>query len=209
MRELFLLDSEVLGEACGIFAGHGSLYATAKSHVLEIRGSKEEIQYYQSHVKPLFEKILDRKLAIVKRSYQGGYVTCIRACGGQAMKIFHVFLQFPVGRKSHALRMPKIIYNNMEYWKPYIRGIFDTRGSVYLRKTAKKYRNPLIEISSRSIAHLVQLKEIMRELGFNFWLEKGNFKIRMAGRKNVERFFKEIKPHNNTKLEKFAEIMRK
>lgn len=210
MRELLLLDREVLGEACGIFAGSGSIYATARSHVIEIRGVNKELQYYRDTVKPLFEEILEKRLEMTRRSYRGGHVICIRACGGEAMKTFHVFLQFPVGRKSDALRMPKIIYNNMDYWKSYARGMFDTRGSVYLRRTGEggKYKNPVIEISSPSIAHLIQLKEILRDLGFGFWLEKRNLKIRIAGRKNAERFFKEISPHNNTKLEKFARIMR-
>jgi hypothetical protein len=211
MRELLLLDREVLGEACGIFAGSGSIYATARSHVIEIRGIREELQYYKDTVKPLFEKVIGRKLGITRRSYREGHVICMRACGSEVMKTFHTFLQFPVGRKSNALRMPKIIYNNMDCWKSYARGMFDSRGSVYLRRTGEggKYKNPVIEISSPSIAHLVQLKEILRDLGFGFWLEKKNLKIRIAGRKNTERFFKEISPHNNTKLEKFARAMRK
>jgi DNA-binding transcriptional regulator WhiA len=166
------------------------------------------MQYYQSRVRPLFEKILDRKLVIARRSYQSGYAICIRACGEQAMKTFHVYLQFPVGRKANTLRMPKLIFNNHEYWKAYVRGMFDSSGSLYLRRTAGKYRNPVIEISSPSLAHLTQLKEILHDLDFHFWLEKSNLKIRMAGRKNMERFFKEISPHNNTKLKKFATIMR-
>jgi len=212
MRELFSLDRETLGEACGIFAGDGSIYQSGKSHVLEVRTSRKEIYYYTHSVKPVFEEIFSRKLKIIRRSYQGGYVIGLRACGPEPMRLFGVFLEFPVGRKSHNLRMPKIIFNNMEYWKPYVRGVFDTRGSVYLRKTGKRksgtYQNPVIEISSRSIGHLIQLKEILHETGFDFWLEKGNYKIRMAGKKNAERFFKEIKPHNNTKTERFARIMR-
>ncbi len=207
MREILSLDGEMLGEACGIFAGDGSLYSTKRSHVLEVRSNKKDLDYYTNYVKPIFEKIFSKKLKIVKRSYPGGHVIGIRVCGSKAMKIFNVLLEFPIGKKSGKVKIPKIVLNNHEYWKPYIRGVFDTDGSVYLRKTGKKYKNPVIDISSRSIEHLLQLKEIMKDLGFNMWLEKGNFKIRMAGWKNVKRFFKEIKPHNNTKQEKFREIM--
>lgn len=206
MFRLLSLDKDMLGEACGIFAGDGSIYTTMRSHILEIRSTKGEMQYYRSRVKPIFESVFGRKLKLIKRKHQSGYVICIRACGAQAMKTFHTHLQFPVGRKANALRMPKLIFNNHEYWKAYVRGIFDASGSLYLRRTAEKYRNPIIEISSPSLAHLAQLREILHDLNFHFWLEKSNLKIRMAGRKNMERFFKEIRPHNNTKLKKFAEI---
>jgi len=92
-----------------------------------------------------------------------------------------------------------------------VRGLFDTAGNVYVRKTGNggKYRNPVIEFSSPSLHNLLELKEILQDLGFRFWLEKRNKKIRMGGKRNAERFFKEISPHNNTKLEKFARAMRK
>lgn len=208
MFRLLSLEKDTLGEACGIFAGDGSIYATARSHILEIRSTKDETQYYRSHVKPLFEKIFDTDLKLTKRKYQEGYVICIRVCGEQAMKTFHTHLQFPIGKKANALRMPKLIFNNHEYWKAYVRGIFDASGSLYMRRTSGEYRNPIIEISSPSLAHLIQLKEILRDIDFHFWLEKDNLKLRLAGRKNVERFFKEINPHNNAKRKKFAEILR-
>jgi len=208
MRELFSLDKEVLGEACGIFAGDGSIYATQRSYVLEVRSNKYELPYYSDYVKPIFEKILSRKLNLIRRTYSNGYVIGIRACGKDVAKVFHTFLEFPIGKKSGSVRIPKIVFNNHEYWKAYVRGVFDADGSVYLRKTGEKYRNPVVEISSNSIQHLLQLKEILQQLGFNFWIEKSNHKIRIAGRKNVERFFKEINPHNNAKRKKFAEIMR-
>lgn len=207
MREILSLDKEILGEACGIFAGDGSLYSTDRSYILEVRGNREELYYYTNYVKPIFEEIFSTELKIMKRSYPGGYVIGIRICGLKAMRIFSVLLEFPIGRKSHNVKIPQVILNNSEYWKSYVRGIFDTHGSVYLRRTGKKYRNPVIDIESRSIEHLLQLKEIMRDLGFKLWLERGNFKIRMAGWKNTERFYKEINPHNNTKQEKFKEIM--
>jgi DNA-binding transcriptional regulator WhiA len=208
MYELLAQDKETMGEACGIFAGDGGMYATQRSFVLEVRGDKGELPYYSDCVRPIFEKILSRKLKLIRRYYSNGYVIGIRVCGKEAAKIFHTFLEFPIGSKSNSVRIPRLVFNNHEYWKAYVRGVFDTGGSLYLRRTGKKYTNPVVEISSHSLQHLLQLKEILQQLGFNFWLEKGNFRLRLAGMKNVERFFKEISPHNNTKLEKFARIMR-
>ncbi|MCK5023343.1 MAG: hypothetical protein KAS04_04170 [Candidatus Aenigmarchaeota archaeon] len=207
MKELLSLNQEILGETCGIFAGNGSMYTAGESHVLEVRGNKEELEYYKNRVKWLFDRILSRETKIIKRSYQGGYLIGIRSCDQEAIQTFHVMLEFPIGKRDDNFKIPKVIVNNHEYWPHYIRGIFDTNGSVYLRRTGRKYQNPVIDISSSSIEHLKQLKEILKDIGFNFWLEESNSKIRMAGYKNTQRFFKVIKPHNNTKIKKQEEIM--
>ncbi len=207
MKKITEIDKKNLGECCGIFAGDGSLYSTVRSYVLEVRGNKNELSYYTDHVRPIFENIFSKKLKIIKRKYNGGYVIGVRVCGLDAKKLFSDVLGFPVGKKSETVEIPRLIIKDSECWPHYVRGIFDTDGSVYLRKTYKKYRNPVIDISSRSISHLLQIKKILSNIGFNFWIEKSNFKIRLAGWKNMERFFKEIRPHNNTKTRKFKEMM--
>ena len=158
MYELLAQDKDTLGEACGIFAGDGGMYETQRSIVLEVRGRKDELNYYSNYVRPIFEKILPRKLKLIKRSYSQGYVIGILVCGKEAVRIFHTFLEFPIGNKSNNLRIPRLVFNNHEYWKAYVRGVFDTSGSVYLRKTGERYRNPVVEISSHSLHYSVQDK---------------------------------------------------
>jgi DNA-binding transcriptional regulator WhiA len=197
-----------LGEVSGIFAGDGTLYKTKTGFVMEVRGNSNEESYYQKHVKPNFEKLLSRKLRLIKRHYPGGYVIGIRSCTLKTKEIFHDWLGFPIGKKSGNVEIPKQVLNEKRYWKSYIRGIFDTDGSVYLRKSGPgmKYNQPVIDIASNSTKHLKQIKEIIEELGFNVWLEKSNNKVRMAGWKNAEIFFKVIKPHNNKKTERFEKL---
>ncbi|MEM5871870.1 MAG: hypothetical protein QW051_03285 [Candidatus Aenigmatarchaeota archaeon] len=206
LYEILSFDREMVGEICGIFSGSGSIYSTGCNLFLEVRVNKNEEHYFENYIKPIFERITQTKTKSIKRFYTGGYLIGLRTSNKKAIKLFHVLLEFPQGRKSEKLRIPKIILNNMDYWKAYVRGVFDTCGSIYLRKTNKLYKNPIIEIRSPSLLHLIQLQEILRDLGFNFWLERSNKKLRMAGWKNIERFFKEINPHNIAKIEKYTKI---
>jgi len=205
------VDPKILGEVAGIFAGDGSLYQTSngrsgRSYVLEVRGPIKELNYYVKHVKPKFEKVLSKKLKIIKRTYELGYVIGIRSCGKDVVEIFHKQLGFPIGSKSRLVKVPKIVLENRACWIGYIRGVFDTDGSVYLKKAnCGKYREPVIDISSYSPDHLADMKLILQNLGFRFWMEKT--KIRMAGWANTKRFFKEIKPQNPTQKARFRTIL--
>ncbi len=205
------IDPQILGEVAGIFAGDGSLYQTSngrggKSYVLEVRGPIKELNYYTKHIKPKFEKVLSRELKIIKRTYERGYVIGIRACGKDVAEIFHKQLGFPVGSKSRIVDIPKSVLKNKECWKTYIRGVFDTDGSVYLKKSGRgKYMQPVVDISSYSPKHLENIKLLLHNVGFNFWTEKT--KIRLAGWANTKRFFKDINPQNPTQKARFRTIL--
>jgi intein/homing endonuclease len=99
-----------------------------------------------------------------------------------------------------------LILKNKACWVAYIRGIFDTDGSLYLKKAnCGKYREPVVDIASLSQEHLTDIKSILQNLSFRFWMEKT--KIRMAGWANTKRFFKEIKPQNPTQKARFRIIL--
>lgn len=199
-------DLETIGEVTGIFAGDGSLYQTNKgSYVLEVRGPKQELSYYIKHVKPKFEKVLSQKLKIIKRTYYGGYVIGIRACGKDVARVFHENFGFPIGAKSRIVNVPEIVLKNDLCWAPYIRGIFDTDGCIYLRRNNRgKYLQPVISIDSYSPEHVEGLRLILQNLGFNFWMEKT--RVRMSGWENAKRFFKTINPKNPTQRVRYRKI---
>lgn len=201
----------LLAEAAGIFAGDGTLYSTGKGSVLEVRGNSKELKYYQTRVKPIFENVLSCKLDIIERNCGGKKpLVGIRKCNKKVVEVFHDFLGFPIGKKSHKVKIPDRIFlsNDLDVIKSYIRGIFDTDGSVYLRKTGRKsyYSQPIIEISSVSKVHKKQLVKLLKKLGFNAWEEKQ--RIRFGGWGPVETFFKLIKPGNNVYNARWLNIMK-
>lgn len=204
------MTPEEIGEVAGIFAGDGTLYRTQGGIVMEVRGDSREVEYYEKYVRKLFGKAFGIKLKVIKRYYANktGYVLGIRVCGKRTKEFLSDFLGFPIGEKSDIVRVPDIILKNQNSWISYVRGIFDTDGSVYVRKCGAglAYRQPVIDIFSNSNEHILQIKAMMEWVGFKVWIEGNKRKIRMAGWGNAERFFKVIKPHNNRKLERFRAI---
>ena len=194
----------VLSEISGAFAGDGSLYRNGKSFTFEIRGAPDELQYYQDILKPKLEKLFGFSLKIIKRRYVGGYVIGLRTSKRRAYEVFHEKLGFPVGEKSKIVEVPRIILDDKRAWIHYLRGLFDTDGSIYIRHTGwfrlksgerKRYSHPVVEFSTSSEKHKEQIHFMLKNLGFNSWMEKT--KVRLGGKSTVEQFFRLIKPNNN------------
>ena len=136
--------AELIGEMGGIFAGDGTLYTTkqGKGHVLEVRGNSDEIEYYENHVKFIFGKMFQKNLKVIKRYYPNktGHVIGIRICGKEVKELIHDILGFPIGKKSDIVEIPQVIVQNKDAWESYIRGVFDTDGSFYIRKSGPKLK---------------------------------------------------------------------
>lgn len=196
---MYNLSDEEVGEVCGIFAGDGTLYKTnGNSVVLEIRGGLDEQDYYKNTIIYLFSTLFQTDLKVLKRKYNGGHTVGKRKCGKIVFDIFCGRFGFKVGRKSSTVSVPKFIKESRKllFAKGYIRGVFDTDGSIYIRKTGKGYSQPVISLTSVSSIHLIEIKEMLNRLGFNSWIEKSNYRVRLGGWSTTRKFLESIKPNN-------------
>jgi len=184
------------GELTGIHAGDGTMYETNSGVVIEIRGNPQESQYYSKYVKPLFELTTGIRCVSTVRGYVGGHMVGIRCCRREAYTMLHKMFGFPIGDKCLVVRVPSVILKLRYLWADYVRGIFDTDGSVYLRSRGRRSSTKALtlDISSSSRVHVIQLNKMVRALGFNSWLEDNH--VRMSGWSTVNRFFRVIQPHN-------------
>lgn len=73
-----VLEKEFL-EIIGPYIGDGTIYKNKNSYVFELRGNLDEKEFYETYIKPLFEKYL-KTFSIGFRS--GGKNGCygIRTC---------------------------------------------------------------------------------------------------------------------------------
>lgn len=201
---------EALYECAGIVAGDGSIYSVSSGTiVLEVRGSSDEFDYYTTKVKPLFSELFGQELKVIKRNYSGGFCYGIRKCGVEVKRIFCGRLGFPIGKKSRIVRIPSEVLRSKRHGlkAAFIRGLFDTDGSVYLRNArARKYFHPVAEVSSVSPVMREQLKLLFRELGFNAWIEKEG-KVRLGGWSTVQRFFEVVKPNNPKHILRYHKLI--
>lgn len=146
------------------------------------------------------------------KANNSGYVIGIRKCGKIVKELFNVRFGFPIGKKSTSVTIPKFIMrsNSPEIWINYLRGVFDTDGCIYLNKRTgrqRKYEQPIIQFTSRSFQHLLQLKQLLNNLKFNVWIEENNSKVKMGGWSTSARFLKLIKPKNERHWKRIKILM--
>mgnify|MGYP001605072668 CR=1 FL=1 len=201
--------SSEMAELLGMHVGDGTLYATHSSLVWELRGDLKEKEYYNNIVAPLLYDIFKTELLPKFRS--GGKNGCfgIQTCNKNLISFF-LKHGFKPGKKAKIVRIPKIIFNSKkEIQLSFLRGYFDTDGCLrYEGINGKKIRNyPKLEMGSLSALLIHDLETMLTKLGFNFyvWLEKrtNTSKICIAGKKMLEKWMEEVKPHNPKHLNKY------
>tara|TARA_Y100000034_G_C6835377_1_gene377442 strand:+ start:197 stop:1183 length:987 start_codon:yes stop_codon:yes gene_type:complete len=116
-------------------------------------------------------------------------------------------LGFPLGRKIE-LKINKNIYNlGYNKIKNVIRGIFDTDGSFYLDKTPSGNPYPCISIQMKSPILIKQLNDILLEQGFKVIYRKNKDMITLKGRKQINKWMKEIGSSNQRHLNKINALV--
>ena len=193
-------------ELTGIHAGDGTMYRTNSGVVIEIRGNPQESRYYSEYVRPLFELTTGIRSVSTIRDCLGGHMVGIRCCRKEAYTMLHKMFGFPIGDKCLLVRVPSVILKLRYLWADYVRGVFDTDGSVYLRSRERKTstKGLTLDISSSSKVHVAQLNRMVRALGFNWWLEDSH--VRMRGRSTVNRFFQVVQPHNVIHIKRLGRL---
>ncbi|MFA6064777.1 MAG: hypothetical protein WCW44_00725 [archaeon] len=122
-----------LAEICGIHAGDGYLRRRGSKFELDLSGNVDEKEYYDNHVVPLFERTFGIKIKprffYPRNTY--GFLICKR----EVCEFIHSF-GFPYGKKTLTVGVPKQIFEskNIEIIYGFIRGVFDTDGTLSFRK---------------------------------------------------------------------------
>ena len=102
----------------------------------------------------------------------------------------------PKGNKIGKLKIPEMILKTEELLVPYIRGLFDTDGSFYIRRK----KDPVIEITSADPKFLIEVKNAL--ISLNFHVAKGVNRIFIYKKEDINKFFSVIKPANTKHLKK-------
>jgi len=132
------------------------------SHTTEIGygTSPKEEQYFQE-VLQLYRKIFDHPITRILRRLAVEFRFCSRT-GQQLLKE----VGFPRGKKLDYLRAPKFVFDNKEYMKRFLRGVIDTDGHVYWRKSFNNYYLIIYWVTTAPI-FAEDLVEMLRRLGYH------------------------------------------
>ncbi len=205
--------SEELAEFMGIVAGDGHVnkYSTTRrtEYVIGLSGNSiKDREYFEFYILPLVNRLFNIQAKIYKKKGQNTIATILRSKG---LFEFLKSLGIHVGPKTNWL-IPKIIIQNKQFHKAYLRGIFDTDGCVSLKTYNHGY--PVIKIKQKSRNAIEQISQLLKNLGFYFYTEydvitkdKRGFEsigssIYISGWKNLRRWVELIGSSNLRNLKK-------
>jgi len=181
---------ENLAEIFGVLNGDGHISKT--NYEICVVGNLNEEEYY-FHLKKLFEQKFGIPFTL-RRERSTFKLRCYSKAISDLLNKKYGFIK---GSKINRLKIPEKILTSKNFSKAYIRGLFDTDGGFLIRRK----KDPMIHITSATPNYLKEVKKLLETLGF--FVAKGSQKIFIYRKRDVNKFFKEIKPANSKHLKKF------
>ena len=198
--------SKELAEEVGWHIGDGSMnYYNNKGKfkgLYQLRGHiEDDKEHYEQRIKPIFEKLFDKKIKI--RDMPSTRVLGFQIWDCKLIN-FKQSLGLPLGKKFE-IEIPPTFLENIELKKAVLRGIFDTDGGIYLEKKNNKLY-PRMYITTISLKLSNQLLELFKELNLRatrhsqkydeYFKRQRSYIITIRGVEMFHKFIKEINPMN-------------
>ncbi|MFC1690804.1 LAGLIDADG family homing endonuclease [Nanoarchaeota archaeon] len=189
--------NEHLAELIGILAGDGHI--SKYNYEIVVSGHlMADKDYILGRVSLLFRNLFNVNVKIKKYKPNNNLRCVINS------KELSEFLtgryKLPLGKKMRKLHIPKKIKLNKKFLQSYLRGLFDTDGSIYLRRNES-----VVSIISRDKAFLEEVRKGFENLGFRPSISGKNLYLYNQSGK----FFSEISPANTKHLLRYKKFMRK
>jgi len=185
--------SEKLAEMLGILVGDGHLseYQTSMT-----TSSITDIEH-ASFVSKLFKNLFLLEAPIRKNTDSHSVDVTVSS---KKLVGFLISNGMTKGNKIHnGLHVPVWIMNDKKFWKPFIRGLFDTDGCVYLdchHKGGKTYKHIGWTISSNADKLVRDIINILEGLDFSPSYRKSQHSVYLRKQDEIKRYFSEIGTHN-------------
>ncbi len=213
-------DKEKLAEFCGAMVGDGWIQSNSKS--LFLAGNiDEDKEYYDTTMVPLVSKLIT---PVKPRVFPYWSVYGIGIYKTEIIKEL-LNLGLLKGKKVDIASIPPwIISSSLDIKRAFIRGIFDTDGSIFMQKDYTEYADDFnskyhtksrIRIASISKKLIQDISYLLDSLNFRYTIRsrKGGFRhnrnnnsayfIEINSICEIHRFFEEIKSHNPKHITKY------
>jgi intein/homing endonuclease len=194
-KDLILPERSVkLAEFFGIMLGDGH---TGVTQTFVTLGTKEEnyVHYVQALMSELFG--IQAKIVTKQSGYHDVYIGSVEICRWLKSE------GLVSNKVASQVDVPEWIFETPAYMRAFIRGFFDTDGSIYRLRHGVQ-----ISITNHSLPLLVALQKMLRRLGYAV-SEISAGRIYITRRPEILRFFTEIKPQNSKHQIRFEEFMRR
>lgn len=186
--------SEQLAEFFGMMLGDGTL---SKYQATVCLGNKEYdyVLYVQNLMTELFK--VPAHISTNKAGYHTVYI------GSTLVTNWMRDQGFVSNKVREQVGVPVWVMEKDEYMRGFVRGFFDTDGSVYKLKFGVQ-----ISITNHSVPLLIALQSMLRRLGYRV-SEISAARIYITRKNDVVRFFSEIAPKNVKHLNRFDKFARR
>tara|TARA_Y100000310_G_C20698409_1_gene827380 strand:- start:5929 stop:6777 length:849 start_codon:yes stop_codon:yes gene_type:complete len=184
-----------LAEIFGILNGDGHL-APINKEVCVVGNLNEE--NYLIYLKNLFEKSFGLKFTL----YEQPHSLKLRVYSKELFKLLDEKYNLPKGNKLGKLKIPKEVLRSKNWLRCYIKGLYDTDGSFYLRRK----KDPVVQITSADPEFLSEVRNALISLNFDIAL--GDQRTFIYKKDHIDRFFKEIKPANPKHLKNYQNYLK-
>lgn len=192
--------SSLLAELLGILAGDGHVDTYQATVTTNSLTDAEHAQ----HVSLTFKKLFGIQPRIIKRKNQNA---CVVVVSSKMVCDFLLNKGMVSGNKIVGnISMPGWVYGNLKFRSAYVRGLFDTDGSVYIDKhyiRGRIYKNIGIAFSNRAKGLLGGFKEYLETIGLHP-TQKTNFEVFLRREKEIEKYFEVIGSSNPKHLQKVS-----
>ncbi|OGM02494.1 hypothetical protein A2115_00695 [Candidatus Woesebacteria bacterium GWA1_41_8] len=180
--------SEQLSEFIGVLLGDGHLTPTQVTVTL---GNKEVV--YVSYLTKLIKKLfnIEPKTIRVRNGYHVVYV------GSTYVVRWLLSMGLVFNKVKSQVDLPPWIFSNKDYVKGFLRGFFDTDGSIYKLRFGVQ-----LAFINRSLPMLESLRSCLSLLDYSP-SNISQFRIYLTRREDIIRFFKTVNPANAKHQKRF------
>jgi len=175
-----------VAELVGVILGDGYIHKSQYSIV--VYGSLEDKYYYTNHLIPLIEKTFQISVNINKHRTRNSYYFSINRKA--VMNFFLDEVGMKRGNKKN-VSIPNSILSNPFLYPRFLRGLFDTDGSLKFSKQTKDKRYyPRIQFCFKNTPMPYQLALMFKKLNFRFgkWTDRGQIYYYISGSDYLEKW---------------------
>lgn len=187
----------------GVYLGDGNIYQNNRMNRITYSGNlKNEKEFYGKILSKIIEKVFRIKPRLYERERDNSILLIINS---KRIIKRNIRLGFVPGNKK-AVRIPRIIKENNNLLKNCLAGIGDTDFSISFKKDRKGiYKEPRMELFTYSPLLAKDVSISLKKFGFTFSFERKKrrgfeeFRIRIYGKRNLNKWIKEIGFRNSSK----------
>ena len=184
--------SEEFAEFLGALSGDGCVCNTGYETSITC-GLAVDYAYVTNRIVDLFIRLFAVR---PKLRIEGTKIRC-RIYSKKLKQFLSEKHDFPVGNRKNRTRIPKRILRSSKLLRCFLRGLFDTDGSFH----GKRMNSGVVEYISCSKDFLKDIKNSLDSLGFSTCISGKS--VYIYNQKQVEKFFRMIKPNNLKHITKY------